>query len=329
MNFQLFKITRISSILLVFVALALGAFAQGKRRNEPTTFNYEGVAEREMAVAVRTNLYCTGYLQTASVDTSREIVGADNEKDRTFYAQGDVLYINAGSGSGVKVGDMYSVIRPRGKFKSKFSKKKLGIYIQEVGGVEVMEVRQDVSIAKVRSSCAVILLGDLLKRVQKRTSPMFKKRPALNLFSASSRNVSGRIVMAKDGIELIGREHIVYIDLGREDNVKVGDYITVYRPLGTGNLYKKALPEHMDNKEEGFESNRYQGGRFSNQTGRKKGANANGTVVTTEDAKSRRPKGLRKVLGELVVLKVSEKTATAVVVRTASEIHTGDHVEVQ
>ena len=34
-------------------------------------------------------------------------------------------------------------------------------------------------------------------------------------------------------------------------------------------------------------------------------------------------------VGEIVILNVKEKTATAVITRTAQEIHTGDWVEVQ
>jgi hypothetical protein len=50
--------------------------------------------------------------------------------------------------------------------------------------------------------------------------------------------------------------------------------------------------------------------------------------VTTAKAKEGRP-SIRKVVGEMVVLNVKEKTATAVIVRNAQEIHTGDYVEVQ
>ena len=50
---------------------------------------------------------------------------------------------------------------------------------------------------------------------------------------------------------------------------------------------------------------------------------------TTERAKEQRPDDIRKVVGEMVILNVKERTATAVVTRTAQEIHPGDWVEVQ
>ena len=58
------------------------------------------------------------------------------------------------------------------------------------------------------------------------------------------------------------------------------------------------------------------------------GDNAEGKVVTTPDAKTPRP-SLRKVVGEMVIISVKERTATAVITRNAQEIHTGDMVEIQ
>ncbi len=135
--------------------------------------------------------------------------------------------------------------------------------------------------------------------------------------------------MARDGQELLGREQIVYIDLGTEDSVKVGDYLTIYRPLGKGNLFENDEEESVSAREDGFQSEIYRGGKFSNQAPRKSGDKATGSIVTNEDAKRGRPNNLRKVVGEIVILNVKEKTATAVITRTAQEIHTGDRVELQ
>ena len=54
-----------------------------------------------------------------------------------------------------------------------------------------------------------------------------------------------------------------------------------------------------------------------------------GQTVKTPAIKRARPAVPRKVVGELVVLRVEGRTATAVVTRVAQEIHTGDAVEIQ
>jgi hypothetical protein len=51
--------------------------------------------------------------------------------------------------------------------------------------------------------------------------------------------------------------------------------------------------------------------------------------VTTDERRKGRPDFIRKVVGEMVILNVKERTATAVITRSAQEIHPGDWVEVQ
>lgn len=287
--------------------------------------------DREMSVAVRNNLYCAGYISKAKVNTKQEIVGAENEQEQFIYSQNNNLYISMGAKQGVKVGDMFAVVRPRGRFRSKFSKKgDLGIFVQEVGMVEVINVKSDISVARVSVSCDNFLLGDLVQPIPQRTSPLFTQRPALNVFADASGKVTGRIVLARESREMIGRDQIVYIDLGAEDNVKIGDYFTIFRPLGEGNLFISDEDEIATPRDKGYQSSEYKGGEFSNgSASRRSNENATGDTVDLEEAKENRPNNLRKVVGELVILNVKERTATAVIVRTAQEIHTGDRVELQ
>lgn len=314
---------------LVLVAFAAMAAAQTPRTS-PTPRLVVAEDNRRLPVAGSNNLYCAGYVETGEVNTANEIVGAVEEQEQKLFAQGDDVYISLGANRGVKVGDIFSVIRPRGQVETRWTRKDdLGFYVQEVGAVEVVNVKAEVSVARVVSSCDNLLLGDLLQPTPARTSPLFEKRPALNIYADASGKKTGRIFMARDGRELIGREEIVYVDLGSEDSVKVGDYLTIYRTLGKGSLFENDEKESVSARDEGFQSNEFRGGKFSNQAPRKKGRRATGGIVTTEDAKENRQSGLRKIVGEMVILNVKEKTATAVITRTVQEIHTGDRVELQ
>src|SRR5215203_5826775 len=287
-------------------------------------------ATKNLPVASGNNLYCAGYVQNAKVDTSRKIVGAENEQEQNIYWRGNNVYISLGDNRSVQVGDMFSVIRPRGQVNTRWTRKDdLGYYVQEVGALEVVKVKGEVAVARVMTSCEDPLLGDLVQPIPSRTSPMSTQRPTLDVFADPSGKAKGRIFMARDARELLGRDQIVYIDLGAEDNVSVGDYLTVYRPLGMGNLFENDEKENMSARSDGNQSDEYRGGKFSNQSPRKRSGDATGRVETNVDAKEDRPNDLRKVVGEIVILNVREKTATAVIVRTAQEIHTGDWVELQ
>lgn len=326
------------SLAIMFLAVLVSGinaagqepFRRAEPRATPTPKLVVNRIQREMPVAARNNLYCAGYIQNAPVNTDFELVGASDEREQSIYAENDYVYLSRGAAGGVKVGDMFAVTRPRGKFRTKFSRKgNLGIYVQELGAVKVVKVNRDVSVARVVTSCDNFLLGDLLQPIQNRVSPVFQQRPTFDLFAEPSGKAQGRIVLARDGREAVSAEQIVYIDLGAEDNVSVGDYLTIYRPLGEGGVLNSDQHVALSAREEGFQSETFRGGKFSNQAARKSGSEAEGRVVSRRDAKSRRPGGLRKVVGEMVILNVRERTATALITRNAQEIHTGDMVELQ
>ncbi|HEX8247356.1 MAG TPA: hypothetical protein VF599_04160 [Pyrinomonadaceae bacterium] len=305
-------------------------FRQQQPRATPTPKLVINRIQRELPVAARNNLYCAGYIQNAPVNTDFEVVGASDEREQNVYAENDYVYLSRGANRGVKVGDMFAVTRPRGKFRTRFSRKgTLGIYVEEVGAVEVVNVKSEVSVARVVTSCDTFLLGDLLQPIPARVSPVFQPRPMFDLFAEPTGKAQGRIVLARDSREALSAEQVVYIDLGAEDNVSVGDYLTIYRPLGTGGVLNSDQHVSLSARDDGFQSETYRGGKFSNQAPRKSGSEAEGKIVSRRDAKRRRPSGLRKVVGEMVILNVKERTATALITRNAQEIHTGDMVELQ
>lgn len=322
MSFQ--RTIPVRSILLTFLTLTFAAAAIAQN---PTLVIDKPKAK--MATAAGNNLYCAGFIQTSGISTVNRIVGAQDEADGYFSAEHDFVYINMGRDKGVSVGDMFAVVRPRGSVKSAWTKKNnIGYWVQELGAVEVVDVKDTVSVARVKASCDNFLLGDLIQLIEKRDSPLHDPLPVLNVFGDPSGKATGRILMARDGAEMLSRDFIVYVDLGAEDNVRVGDKLTIFRPLHDGNLMTRPQKEYATGRDYGYQSGEYKGGKFSNQSARKSGEKATGSHVTTREAKEGRP-ALRKVVGEAVVLNVKERTATVVITRTGQEIHTGDWVEIQ
>ena len=325
MSFQ--RSTRIAVLLSIILSTTGLALSQAAR---PTPMPLLQTPRKQSDLVGANNLHCAGFIQHSAISTANKIVGAQDEADKYNYSQNDFLYINMGQNKGVSVGDTFSVIRPRAQFKSKWSDKGgLGFYVQEVGALQVVDVKGEVSVVRVKTSCDSILLGDLVQLVPSRVSPPFEVRPPLDRFGDPSGKATGRIVLARDGYEVLAKNNVAYVDLGRDDNVQIGDRLTVFRALGKGNLFKKPENEGVTARDYGFESGVYKGGRFSNQASRKDGETAEGKEVTTLRAKSGRPSNLRKVVGEAVVINVKEKTATIVITRNGQEIHTGDWVEIQ
>ena len=321
--------------VLIFCALGpVSASAQAAGQSEsgqrPTVvFPSERVP---VPAAHASEVECGGAIEQAPAASPFEIVGAEDERQRTNFAQGDMLFVGAGSQQGVREGQEFLVVRPRGQFRTRLTRKSgpLGVYTQEVGRVRVVRVRDGVSVAEVVRSCDDILLGDLLRPVPQRAVPAARPEAVLDRFAEPSGKQTGRIVLARDGRESLSRDQVVFVDLGAEDNLKVGDYLTVYRPEGQG--FEVRLGDELGaNTRGGFESRGYRGGKFSNQSKRVKDVTGtqSGSTVKTPELQRRRAAVPRHVVGELVILRVEGRTATAVVTRVAEEMHTGDHVEVQ
>jgi hypothetical protein len=234
----------------------------------------------------------------------------------------------------VRVGDEFTVVRPRGQFKSKLSRKDgwLGVFTQEVGRLRVVEVKDQVSVARVAASCDTLLLGDLLRSAPRRTSPLAQNTDEFDRFADPNGKPLGRIVLARDGREMIALEQVVYVDLGTEDDVRVGDRLTVYRQIGKGSVNRFREEEVTPAANYGFESEVFRGGKFSNKAPRVQNPNNNGIhgpIQTTAKVKRQRPALPRKNVGEMVILNVQRRTATAIITRAVQEIHTGDYVEVK
>ena len=291
-----------------------------------------------VTVAGQSTLYCAGYIRYQKLSHMPEIVGAQDEQEQRTYADGDIVYLNEGSQQGIKEGQTFQIIRPRGTVKGVHKHKKgfLGIYVQDIGQLQVFKVRENTSVAKITFTCDIALLGDLLAPVPDRESPQ-PRAADLDRYGDPNGKQTGRLMMAKDSREMVTRNDVVYIDLGGEDQIKAGDYLTIYRPLGTGNLTRVDNEEMARNRATGFQGDRFRGGGFSNLASRAKDStafvNSEGRYrhrpITSKEVKDHRPPMPRKIVGELVVIDVQTRTATAIITRVLGEVHTGDWVEIQ
>ena len=200
-RFGNFKALLLSLALLP--ALAFATKAQERERAQlvvPTT-------HQEQRVADKSKLYCAGYIRHQTLPHMPEIVGAQEEQEQRTYADGDVVYLNEGSQQGIKEGQTFQIIRPRGTVKGVHKHKKgfLGIYVQDIGQLQVFKVRENTSVAKITFSCDTALLGDLLAPVPDRPSLYQRAAGDLDRYSDPTNKQAGHLMMAKDSREMVTR----------------------------------------------------------------------------------------------------------------------------
>ncbi|HET7114546.1 MAG TPA: hypothetical protein VFI57_12945 [Pyrinomonadaceae bacterium] len=327
------------SLLFSFACLLALAVTANAQTPAATPQLILPTAAQPARVAGESSLFCAGYIRYQRFGKTPEIVGAEEEQEQRTYSDGDIVYLNAGSRLGIKEGQTFQIIRPRGDVKGVHRQKVgfLGTYVQEIGQLQVFKVREETSAAKIMFTCDMALLGDLVVEVPVRESPLQRPEGNLDRFADPTGKQVGRLMMARDNREMLTRNDVVYIDLGGEDNVKRGDYLTIYRPLGTGNVTRVDNEEIARNRATGFQSDRYRGGGISSEGSRAKDktafVDAHGRYryrpITSREVKKARPDMPRKIVGEMVIIDVQSRTATALITRAASEVHTGDWVEIQ
>jgi hypothetical protein len=258
----------------------------------------------------RSDIYCSGYVTRQAADKTKFVVGGLESPHTARFVERDFIFLK---GSGYKPGDQISIIRewrnpdPFDLYKG--ASKMLaetGQPFQDVGYARIVELRgSDIAVAQVEFSCEPAVAGDLIVPFVERPSVTVSPTVTLDRFPAEKASLEGKIVLARDGDQFISSGRKVYLSIGWEKGVKVGDYFLVTRGYTPGET------DDADN------------------------ATLNSTVM--EDTQKNPPKFPnknlgelpRRLLGEVVVICATPVSATAMVTFTLEEMHVGDKVELE
>src|SRR5438270_7723343 len=198
----------------------------------------QAVPQRTAALAVGTvptpaDLYCSGFISTDSIPDHTYVAAGWNSPDQTRFAGiSDTIYIH---GRGLKEGDLYQIVR-RVKdpnhyelYKGQSSAvRSAGETYFELGYVKVMSVQKDTAVAVPQLSCADFIPGDLAIPFETRTAPKFRKI-ALDRFAPPNGKTQGRIILSNEFDSFVGSKNKVYLNIGADKGLKMGDYLRATR----------------------------------------------------------------------------------------------------
>ena len=273
------------------------------------------LAQEQAPVPISNDLYCSGVVTATSVPRSSYVISGQGAAHNIVFNQGDYVYINRGSQQGVKVGDEFSVIRPEvDPVDSQWSKwqysilHKMGTLWADEGRVKTVVVEPHVSIAQVSDACSYVQRGDIIVPFAERIPPPFKPETNFDRFAPPSGKAKAMIVVGKNFQQESGTNDIVYVNLGMNQGVKVGDYFRVFRYTGTQN------------------ETDYQTPRFAFDVEGDWGPTFGFGAAPSKWDWSNTP---REVLGEGIVLRTSPDSSTVLVTFALREIYAGDYVEIE
>lgn len=291
-----------------------GAAADAPAGTAPTTASFP--VER-IPTPTYADLNCAGFINKTTLPDSNYIAGGLETPMTTKFVRGDIVYLH---GTGYAPGAEYEIIRALrdiNEYEMFPGQKKLlkatGQPYEEVGRVKVIDTRSKTAVAQIEYSCDTVNPGDTaVPFVEKQTIP-FHGPLRFDRFLPSSSKVAGRIVMAKDFDSEMGTGQKVYINVGSNQGVKVGDYFRAVRsyeadlndPVDSLS-FRAAIAEDTQKKMPSFDPEIFE--------------KQNGPVIHVRDLP-------RRAVGEIVILGVTPTTATGMVVFSMEDVHAGDGVE--
>ena len=276
---------------------------------------FTAAAQDKPVVPRPSDIYCSGTVTSESIPRDTYVITGEQSYYRITFDEGDYVYINKGSSQGVKVGDEFYVVRPvTDTIETEWTKwqnsilRKMGTVWDDEGRVKVVVARPDVSIAQVEHSCDYVQRGDILLPFSERPAPPLKSEVGFDRFALSNGKPMAMVITGKKFQQQVGNNDVIYINLGNQQGVKVGDYFRIFRYQGTEHelvyqVHRNAFDvEGVLGPTEGF-------GRVPTKY--------NWNNVPRED------------LGEGVVLRTGPNSSTVLITFSLREIFPGDYVEVE
>ncbi len=305
--------------VLLFAAAAWAQSGDATPAEAPagTIVTTRGFPTERVQTPTYADLYCAGFINKQVLPDANYIMGGLQTPSTTKFTRGDVVYLH---GTGYSIGAQYEIVRALrdvNEYEMYPGQKKLlkatGQPYEEVGRVKIIDTRSHSAIALIEYSCDGLNPGDTAIPFAEKQTVSFHTPIQFDRFLAASNKVSGRIVMGKDFDSELGTGQKVYMNVGANQGVKVGDFFRAVRgyqadledPVDSLS-FKAAIAEDTQAKTPSVDPKMF--------------TKSNGPVIHVRDLP-------RRAVGEIVIIGVTPTTSTGMIVFALEDVHAGDGVE--
>jgi hypothetical protein len=254
-----------------------------------------------------TQMYCAGFVYHRTLSRKNFVAASSEAPHVDQFSRGETVFLG---GPNLAAGERYSILREVVDPNKELSVpeqahhlRQLGHLYQEIGQVTVSSVHKGGAVAKITFSCDPAVPGDIVVPFEEKPAPPTRDfDPPLEQYLPPTGAARGHILGSKDFVELLGRGNLVYTDFGASKGARPGDYLFIRRGYGDHDL------NNMD--------------KISEQLPR--GLEPNAVHQARLKSIAKLPS---HVLGEALVLSVTEHSSTVVIIRTVAEVQLGDVLE--
>lgn len=295
-----------ASLMLLVLVMATAGVAQ--QQEQTPVVSATNIVVRQLAPSY-TDVYCAGFITNQPLRQAGYVAGGWGTPHVVRFSDHDYVYL---LGTTFSVGAQYAIVRQERDpnlyetFRGQHAMlRQLGRNYSDVGRVRVIAIRDHVAVSQVEFSCTDVMEGDAAVPFVERQVPAMHAQISFDRFAPSNGKLTGRIVLTKDFDTLASMGRKVYLNVGTNQGVKVGDY---FRAVRTYSSYRDDETENLSFKASAYDDMQIPAGVFPY---------------------SRLREFPRMSLGEMVVLAVSPTSSTAMVTLALQDIHLGDGVELE
>jgi hypothetical protein len=309
----------------LLLILCLAVAAQGQQAMPADAASPDGTVAsnvnfptEQIATPNRSDLYCAGFVNKQLLPDANYVAGGLDTPSTAQYSDSrEVLYL---TGKGYEVGKLYTVVRELhdpNRYEMFAGQdtmlKAMGYPYAELATVKIIDTRNKMAIAHIELACSPVVPGDTVVPYVDKSSVSFHPPMHFDRFVPANNKLSGRIVMAKDFDSELGTGMKVYMNLGANQGVKVGDYFRAVRS------YEADLHDPVDSLS--FKASTAEDTQANPPSIDQKMFTKNkGPVIHVADFP-------RRAVGEIVVVSTTPTTSTGMIVFALEDMHLGDGVE--
>lgn len=220
--------------------LAGGATAQpAQTQPTETATTPTGRVSQPIALATEADLYCYGYIGDPNEPMPNRIASFE-DVEMTYHPQvlsqtdtvstGDLVYVDGGTSTGLNAGDTYLLVLPGDLvYAPNDPKKLLGREYSYIGQAKILCAEATRSRAVITQSCREVENGARLKPMPQLPIPIARIPDVPAFCDPATNRTQGQIVSSRGWEMALGVADLVQINLGRDDQIQPGDFLTVWR----------------------------------------------------------------------------------------------------
>jgi hypothetical protein len=195
---------------------------------------------RPLALATEADIYCYGYIGDPNEPMPNFISSHENVDVKYVPGAkpelagsatiGDLVFVSGDASTGLVAGETYLLTVPEAIVPHPVTGEALGRHYDYIGQARILCTEQGRSRAIIVQTCREIPIGARLKPVPQLPIPIARVPDLPQWCDAPSGKTSGYIVDSRGWDLGMVEGTLVQVDLGREDQIEPGDFLTVSRP---------------------------------------------------------------------------------------------------